>query len=83
MVPADVSKGLFAVGDALAQQGVERKWLLRHDMTRTVRMAFYGGGADIMHLLFISVSPLLTGCAQRCLDHLPPNGFNFCRIEFL
>ena len=44
------------MGDALAQQGVERKGLLRHDMTRTVRMAFYGGGMDIIRLLFSSLS---------------------------
>ncbi|PLB49883.1 protein sym1 [Aspergillus steynii IBT 23096] len=34
---------LFAVGDGLAQQGVEKKGLTRHDMTRTARMALYGG----------------------------------------
>ncbi|EYE95226.1 Mpv17/PMP22 family protein [Aspergillus ruber CBS 135680] len=34
---------LFVVGDGLAQHGVERKSLFSHDMTRTVRMALYGG----------------------------------------
>ncbi|KAB8269012.1 integral membrane protein [Aspergillus flavus AF70] len=34
---------LFAVGDGLAQQGVEKKGIARHDVTRTARMALYGG----------------------------------------
>ncbi|KAF9890111.1 Protein required for ethanol metabolism [Aspergillus nanangensis] len=34
---------LFAVGDGLAQQGVEKKGLERHDLTRTARMTLYGG----------------------------------------
>ncbi|KAL3248760.1 hypothetical protein ABHI18_011895, partial [Aspergillus niger] len=35
---------LFAVGDGLAQQAVEKKGLPNHDVTRTGRMALYGGG---------------------------------------
>ncbi|KAI2951265.1 hypothetical protein CBS147323_10578 [Aspergillus niger] len=34
---------LFAVGDGLAQQAVEKKGLPNHDVTRTGRMALYGG----------------------------------------
>ncbi|KAG2414795.1 hypothetical protein HFD88_005983 [Aspergillus terreus] len=36
-------KCLFAVGDGLAQQGVEQKGFKHHDLTRTARMALYGG----------------------------------------
>lgn len=32
------------MGDGLAQQGVEKKGIARHDVTRTARMALYGGG---------------------------------------
>ncbi|KAE8153929.1 protein sym1 [Aspergillus avenaceus] len=35
--------GLFAVGDTLAQKGVEKRGLASHDTTRTARMALYGG----------------------------------------
>ncbi|RKP13364.1 hypothetical protein BJ684DRAFT_10175 [Piptocephalis cylindrospora] len=34
--------GLFALGDVLAQQGVESKGLAGHDLTRTGRMLFFG-----------------------------------------
>ncbi|KAF2771167.1 hypothetical protein EJ03DRAFT_342496 [Teratosphaeria nubilosa] len=34
---------LFATGDTMAQQGVERRGLQNHDVARTARMAFYGG----------------------------------------
>ncbi|KAE8154887.1 hypothetical protein BDV25DRAFT_135530 [Aspergillus avenaceus] len=34
---------LFAVGDGLAQQGVEKRGIARHDVSRTARMALYGG----------------------------------------
>ncbi|KAF2681033.1 hypothetical protein K458DRAFT_433909 [Lentithecium fluviatile CBS 122367] len=35
---------LFATGDVMAQQGVEKKGLDKHDLLRTSRMACYGGG---------------------------------------
>lgn len=35
---------LFATGDTLAQQGVERRGLANQDLKRTGRMALYGGG---------------------------------------
>lgn len=35
---------LFATGDITAQQLVEKKGLEKHDLTRTGRMALYGGG---------------------------------------
>ncbi|KAF2091200.1 sym-1 [Saccharata proteae CBS 121410] len=34
---------LFATGDTMAQQGVERRGLAKQDWSRTGRMAFYGG----------------------------------------
>jgi len=34
---------LFATGDTLAQQGVERRGFANQDLARTGRMAFYGG----------------------------------------
>jgi protein Mpv17 len=35
---------LFATGDAMAQQIVEKRGLKNHELARTGRMAFYGGG---------------------------------------
>jgi protein Mpv17 len=35
---------LFATGDAMAQQLVEKKGLKNHELARTGRMALYGGG---------------------------------------
>lgn len=34
---------LFATGDCMAQQGVERKGIRNHELARTGRMALYGG----------------------------------------
>ncbi|GFF64515.1 putative integral membrane protein, Mpv17/PMP22 family [Aspergillus lentulus] len=34
---------LFAVGDSLAQQAVEKRGISQHDVIRTGRMALYGG----------------------------------------
>jgi len=34
---------LFATGDVLAQQAVEKRGIQKHDLARTGRMAFYGG----------------------------------------
>jgi hypothetical protein len=35
---------LFATGDTMAQQLVEKKGLRNHDLARSGRMALYGGG---------------------------------------
>lgn len=35
---------LFATGDVLAQQLVEKKGVKDHEIARTGRMALYGGG---------------------------------------
>lgn len=40
---AITSAVLFAVGDSLAQQAVEKKGVEKHDYARTLRMAGYGG----------------------------------------
>lgn len=38
---------LFATGDTMAQQLVEKKGLKNHELARTGRMAFYGGGRSL------------------------------------
>lgn len=35
---------LFATGDVMAQQGIEQVGIRKHDLARTGRMTFYGGG---------------------------------------
>ena len=35
---------LFATGDIMAQQAVEKKGVAKHDVMRTGRMVLYGGG---------------------------------------
>ena len=48
---------LFAVGDITAQQLVEKKGIEKHDITRTGRMALYGGGTSpLPTLLIVSIS---------------------------
>lgn len=42
---------LFATGDTLAQQAVEKKGLENHDLARTGRMALYGGGMSRQHTI--------------------------------
>ena len=37
---------LFATGDVMAQQGVERAGIKKHDFARTGRMTLYGGGTS-------------------------------------
>lgn len=60
------SQVLFATGDTLAQQGVERRGLANQDLKRTGRMALYGGGTfpPTFHLVLTALShrpkPLLT-----------------------
>jgi hypothetical protein len=41
---SDSTQVLFAAGDTLAQQAVERKGFANHDLARSGRMALYGGG---------------------------------------
>jgi protein Mpv17 len=38
---------LFATGDSMAQQLVEKKGLKNHELARTGRMALYGGGLSL------------------------------------
>jgi protein Mpv17 len=42
-IQADERKVLFGAGDTLAQQAVEKKGFKNQDLTRTARMAGYGG----------------------------------------
>lgn len=39
---------LFATGDVLAQQAVERKGVEKHDLMRTARMGAYGGRKSVL-----------------------------------
>lgn len=48
---------LFATGDTLAQQLVEKKGWKNHELTRTGRMALYGGGMLSNVSLFSSPPP--------------------------
>ncbi|KZO95523.1 hypothetical protein CALVIDRAFT_537900 [Calocera viscosa TUFC12733] len=54
---------LFGAGDVLAQQGVERRGLGKHDYIRTLRLSLYGG------LIF---APIITRW-YRLLERLPPS----------
>jgi protein Mpv17 len=42
---------LFATGDTMAQQLVEKKGWKNHELARTGRMALYGGGKSSISLL--------------------------------
>jgi len=44
---------LFATGDIMAQQLVEKKGLKNHELARTGRMALYGGGKSLRLLWLI------------------------------
>ncbi|KAF2128218.1 hypothetical protein P153DRAFT_424112 [Dothidotthia symphoricarpi CBS 119687] len=50
---------LFATGDVMAQQGVEKRGVDKHDLMRTGRMAAYGGA------LFLSSMAYLEGASPR------------------
>lgn len=71
---------LFATGDTMAQQLVEKKGLEKHDLARTGRMALYGGGK-----LFGS-SPTIAGAdntvAQLSSVPLPRPGSNSYRTKW-
>lgn len=65
---------LFATGDTLAQQGVEKKGFANHDIARSGRMALYGGGMLVLRLR----NPRSDLC-KLFSDLLPPNGTKSCR----
>lgn len=56
-MPNPLRQVLFATGDVMAQQAVEKRGLENHDIARTGRMALYGGGT---YLPPPSPSPSLT-----------------------
>ena len=58
---------LFATGDVMAQQLVEKKGVKKHDMMRTGRMALYGGGQSSRRMLISSPSPMLIIYNNSCL----------------
>jgi len=45
---ANDSEVLFATGDTMSQQLVEKNGWKKHDIARTGRMALYGGGKSSM-----------------------------------
>lgn len=66
---------LFATGDVMCQQAVERKGLDKQDLSRTGRMALYGGGTPftsalqptILSVLLVLIAPLFQSCFwPRC-----------------
>jgi protein Mpv17 len=59
---------LFATGDTMAQQLVEKKGLEKHDLARTGRMALYGGGElSISSPTIAELIVLLHSCLRsRC-----------------
>ncbi|PLB48652.1 protein sym1, partial [Aspergillus steynii IBT 23096] len=70
---------LFAVGDCLAQQGVERKGLANYDVGRTARMTLYGGAVfgpfatkwfQFLQNRICRDSPLKTLAARVAVDQL-------------
>jgi protein Mpv17 len=50
---------LFATGDTMAQQLVEKKGFKNHELARTGRMALYGGGELIVSILYQAHEALL------------------------
>lgn len=51
---------LFATGDITAQQLVEKRGIQKHDLTRTGRMALYGGCKKPAPCLFLSLLLIIT-----------------------
>ncbi|KAJ8612173.1 hypothetical protein MRB53_037563 [Persea americana] len=69
---ADLNQVLFATGDTLAQQAVEKKGFDKHDIARTGRMALYGGATlwfgFLQRRIRIPSSPNLEILARVGLD---------------
>ena len=69
---AERTQVLFATGDVMCQQAVERKGLDKQDLKRTGRMALYGGGtlftsATMFFVLLVLIAPLRQSCFwPRC-----------------
>ncbi|KAH9880913.1 hypothetical protein IAQ61_001207, partial [Plenodomus lingam] len=71
---------LFATGDTLAQQAVEKRGFEKHDPMRTARMAAYGGAifgpaatkwyALLTRHINIPASPTRTLCARVAADQV-------------
>lgn len=59
---------LFATGDTMAQQLVERKGFERHDIARTGRMALYGGGMNSTAFSFHGLTVLNSRVRTCCYD---------------
>lgn len=64
----DAVQVLFATGDVMAQQGVEKVGLDKHNLARSGRMAAYGGGKSISIILSNMPSSLLSILSQNYTD---------------
>ncbi|CRK48423.1 hypothetical protein BN1723_008020 [Verticillium longisporum] len=58
---------LFATGDIVAQQAIEKRGTKGHDLARTGRMALYGGSvfAPVMIGVFLSSMATLEGTSPK------------------
>lgn len=65
---------LFAAGDGLAQQAVEKRGLKNHDLGRATRMALYGGA------IFGPVATKWFGFLQRKINLSNPNATILARV---
>ncbi|PVI03224.1 hypothetical protein DM02DRAFT_612443 [Periconia macrospinosa] len=65
---------LFATGDTMAQQGVEKRGLEKHDLKRTGRMALYGGA------IFGPAATTWFGFLARNINLKSPNGTIAARV---
>jgi hypothetical protein len=70
---------LFATGDTMAQQLVEKKGFRNHDLARSGRMALYGGGGFALSNL--KTSPLTNNFSQLSSVQLQPPGSSFCKTR--
>lgn len=67
---------LFATGDIMAQQAVEKKGIAKHDFPRTGRMILYGGGKSIFedhNLVFTNLSRSNLRTSSYHMVPLPPD----------
>src|SRR3954464_15460395 len=74
---------LFATGDTMAQQLVEKKGWKNHELARTGRMALYGGGkAPSLLSLYVLFFPRLTDVLPQLFSVPPlPPGSSSCRTR--
>jgi protein Mpv17 len=59
LTPSITTVVLFAAGDVMAQQVVEKKGLQNHELARTGRMALYGTGISLKLTIYPNFIDLL------------------------